>query len=120
VAILGLARLTTFLREAADRLCSLLAFIAFLFAAVLMVLSLAFPLGGDPWAAQETVRTGVVPNDYMPLTLWTHVLFVISTMLAFSALTAYGGAFLSTRVLPHGVDGQRLWTGGTGALRGHW
>ncbi len=32
--------------------------------------------------------------------LWTQALFVIYTLLAFSALVAYGGAMLSTRVLP--------------------
>jgi hypothetical protein len=37
------------------------------------------------------------------LTLWTQPLFVIYTILAFSALAAYGGAILSTRVLPHWV-----------------
>jgi hypothetical protein len=37
------------------------------------------------------------------LTRWTGVLFVIYTVLAFSALVAYGGAVLSTGVLPHWV-----------------
>ncbi len=36
-------------------------------------------------------------------TLWTQALFVIYSILAFSALAAYGGAVLSTRVLPHWV-----------------
>jgi len=57
----------------------------------------------DSWAAQETARTAALPEFYVPLTLWTHALFVIYTVLAFSALAAYGGAVLSTRVLPHWV-----------------
>jgi hypothetical protein len=44
-----------------------------------------------------------VPDSYVQLTLWTLPLFVIYTILAFSALAAYGGAILSTRVLPHWV-----------------
>ncbi len=36
----------------------------------------------------------------MPLILWTHALFVIYTVLAFSAMVAYGGAVLTTHVLP--------------------
>jgi len=60
----------------------------------------AVPLSIDPWAAQQMARTGVMPDYYVPLTLWTQALFVIYTLLAFSALTAYGGAMLSTRVLP--------------------
>ncbi len=54
----------------------------------------------DPWAAQELARTGVMPDYYVPLTLWTQALFVIYTLLAYCALVAYGGAMLSTRVLP--------------------
>jgi hypothetical protein len=103
VMLLGLAMLTTLLWDAGDRVFSPLALIAFLFGAMLMVIFLAFPLGVDPVAAQETARTGVVPGYYMPLTGWTHALFVIYSILAFSALAVYGGAVLSTRVLPHWV-----------------
>ena len=103
VMLLGLAMLTTLLWDAGDRVFSPLALLAFLFGSVLMVIFLAFPLGVDPVAAQETARTGVVPNYYLPLQEWTQVLFVIYSVLAFSAIAAYGGAMLSTRVLPHWV-----------------
>jgi len=103
VTLLGLVMLTTLFQEAGERIFSLLALIAFLFGDVLMVIYIAFPLGVEPLAAQETVRTGVVPDYYVQLTLWTQPLFVIYTILAFSALAAYGGAILSTRVLPHWV-----------------
>ena len=103
VTILGLALLATQLRDAGDRAFSQLGLIAFVFGAVLWVIILAFRLGIDPWAAQQTARTGVLPDYYMPLTLWTQTLFVIYTVLAFAALVAYGGAVLSTRVLPHWV-----------------
>jgi hypothetical protein len=103
VTLLGLAMLTTLLWEAGDRTFSYLALIVSLFGDVLMVIYLAVPLGIVPSAAQETVRTGVVPGYYVQLTLWTQPLFVIYTILAFSALAAYGGAILSTRVLPHWV-----------------
>ena len=103
VMLLGLAMLTTLFWDAGDRVFSPLALIAFLFGSVLMVIFLAFPLGVDTVAAQESARTGVVPGYYVPLTLWTQVLFVIYSILAFSALAVYGGAVLSTRVLPHWV-----------------
>src|SRR5439155_3270548 len=90
-------------RDAGDRTFSSLALIASLFGDVLMVIYIAFPLGIAPVAAQETVRTGVVPDSYAQLTLWTQPLFVIYTILAFSALAAYGGAILSTHLLPHWV-----------------
>jgi len=101
VLLLGLTMLTMLLWDAGDRVFSPLALIAFLFGSVLMVIFLAFPLGVDPVAAQETARTGVVPNYYLPFHQWTQVLFVIYSILAFSALAVYGGAVLSTRVLPH-------------------
>src|SRR5712691_70508 len=103
VTLLGLAMLTMLFRGAFDRTFSYLALLASLFGDVLMVIYIAFPLGIAPVAAQETVRTGVVPDSYVQLTLWTQPLFVIYTILAFSALAAYGGAILSTRMLPHWV-----------------
>ncbi len=104
VTLLGLAMLTMLFRDAGDRTFSYLALLASLFGDVLMVIYIAFPLGIASVAAQETVRTGVVPGYYVQLTLWTQPLFVIYTILAFSVLTAYGGAILSTRVLPHWVS----------------
>ncbi len=100
VTILGLAMLTTLFWDSGDRAFSPLGLIAFAFGAVLWVIHLAFRLRIDPWAAQETARTAVLPEFYVPLTLWTHALFVIYTVLAFSAMVAYGGAVLTTHVLP--------------------
>ncbi len=103
VTALALAMLTGLLRDAGDRTFSHLGLIAFVFGAVLWVICLAFRLSIDPWVAQETAKTGEVPEFYVPLTRWTGVLFVIYTILVFSALAAYGGAVLSTGVLPHWV-----------------
>ena len=103
VTILGLAMFSSLLRDAGDRTFSQVGLIAFVFGAVLWVISLAFRLSIDPWAAQETARTAVLPEFYVPLTRWTGVLFVIYTILAFSALAAYGASVLSTHVLPQWV-----------------
>jgi hypothetical protein len=103
ITLLGLALLTTLLQDAGDRTFSYLALIVLLFGDVLLVIYVAFPLGVAPLAAQETVKTGVVPDYYVQLTMWTQPLFVIYTILAFSVLAAYGGAVLSTRVLPHWI-----------------
>ncbi|HEY6408814.1 MAG TPA: hypothetical protein VIY29_15240, partial [Ktedonobacteraceae bacterium] len=103
VTILGLTLLTILLRDAGDRMFSQLGLVAFVFGAVLLVIHMAFGLRVDPWAAQEAARTEVLPEFYVPLTLWLHALFVIYTILAFSALAAYGGAVLVTGVLPHWV-----------------
>jgi hypothetical protein len=103
VTALGLAMFTSLLRGAGDRIFSLLGLLAFAFGAVFWVISLAFRLSIDPWAAQETAKTAVIPEFYVPLTCWTGVLFVIYTVLAFSGLVAYGGAILATPVPPQWV-----------------
>lgn len=41
-----------------------------------------------------------MPGYYVPLTLWIQALFAIYTILAYCALAAYGGAMLSTHLLP--------------------
>ncbi len=99
MTLLGLALLTTLLREARDSI-SQLGLILFVLAATLWAIQCAVPLSIDPWAAQELARTGVMPGSYVPLTLWTQALFVIYTFLAYCALAAYGGAMLSTHLLP--------------------
>jgi hypothetical protein len=101
VTLLGLTMLTTLLRDARDVTFYYLALIALLFGDILLAIFIAFHLGIAPVAAQETVRTRVVPDYYVQLTLWTQPLFVIYSILAFSALAAYCEAILSTRVLPH-------------------
>jgi hypothetical protein len=103
VTMVGLALFTNLLRDAGDQVFSQVGLIAFAFGAVLWVITLAFRLSIDPWAAQETTKTEEIPAFYVPLTRWTGVLFVIYTVLAFSALAAYGAAVLSTPVLPHWV-----------------
>lgn len=100
VTLLGWAQLTMLLRGAGDRSFSSLGLIALVFGAVLWVIVLAFRLSIDFWAARETASTGVMPAFYVPLTQWTDVLFVVYTILTFLAAAAYGGALLSTRLLP--------------------
>ncbi len=103
VTILGLVLLATQLRDAGDRAFSSLGLLAFVFGAVLWIIDVAFRLSIDLWAAQEMARTAAMPDYYVPLTRWTQTLFTIHTILLFSALAAYGGALLTTRVLPHWV-----------------
>jgi hypothetical protein len=103
VTLLGLALLTTLLRQAGDHIFSHLGLILFVLGATLWLIQRAVPLSIDPWAAQQMARTGVMPDYYVPLTLWTQALFVIYTILVYCALTAYGGAVLATGVLPRWI-----------------
>jgi hypothetical protein len=93
------------------------------------VIQRAVPLSIDPLAAQELARIGVLPDYYVPLTLWTQALFVIYSLLAYCALIAYGGAILSTRLLPrwmgwlaivYGLLGLGLTGFTAGAVPGPW
>jgi hypothetical protein len=103
VTIFALALFSSLLRDAGDGVYSLLALVALVFGGVCMVIYLAFPLGVDPLAARATATTGVIPDYYQALGLWSNVLFVVYTILAFVALICFGGAVLSTDVLPHWV-----------------
>jgi hypothetical protein len=103
VTILGFALFTILLRDAGDRLFAVPALVALVLGGVCMVIYLAFPLGVDPLAAQTTASTGIVPDYYQAFSDWTNVLFVIYTLLAFVALACYGGAVLSSRMLPQWV-----------------
>ena len=103
VTILGLAMLARQFQNTGDRTFSHLGMMVFVVGAVLWVIQVAFRLSVDFWAAQEMVRTAVIPDYYVPLAHWTGMLFVIYTILTFSGLAAYGGAILSTRVLPRWV-----------------
>ncbi len=116
LTLLGLTMLTTLFRDAGDTIFSNVALIAFLFGDILLVIYIAFPLSIAPLAAQETVRTGVVPDYYVQLTLWTQPMFVIYTFLAFLALATYGGAILFTHMLPHWVGWLSIVYGLTGLV----
>ena len=104
VTALGFALLTKLLWDSGERTFSYLALIVSLFGVVLLVVHVAFWLGVNPLAGQETARTGVVPAYYEPLTVWTMALFRIYTVFAFSAIALYGGALLVSRMLPRWIS----------------
>lgn len=100
ITALGFAQLTELLWESKGRVFSHLGLLSALFGAVMVVIALAFSLGVDTLAAQETARMGVVPDYYVPLTGWTNALFQIYTVAAFLSLMLYGGALFVSRILP--------------------
>lgn len=108
ITALGFALLTRLLWDSGERTCSLLALIASLLGVMLFVIYLSFWVGVEPIAAQETASTGMVPDYYVPLTMWTTALFRIYTVLAFSALALFGGALLLSRMLPRWLSWTAL------------
>ena len=100
ITALGFTLLVRLLWDSGERTLSLLALVVLLLGVVLRVIYLAFWLGVNPFAAQETASTGVVPAYYVPLTMWTTALGRVYTVFAFSALALTGGALLVSQVLP--------------------
>jgi hypothetical protein len=101
LTLLGFAFLTTILRKAGDGVFSRIGLISFLLAVPFFLMSMAFDASIGFWAAQETVRTNLVPDLYVQLSSWSDAFFTLFTPLTFCAALAYGAAILSTRVLPH-------------------
>jgi hypothetical protein len=100
VTLLGFARLTSILREAGNRTCSLWGLIAQTLATGFFLIAMTFSRSIEYWAAQETVRTNVVPALYQQLSLWEAAIFQVYTALTFFAALMYGMAIISTRILP--------------------
>jgi hypothetical protein len=108
VTALGFALLTRLIWDSGERTFSSLALLVLWFGVVLMVIYLAFRLGVDPLAAQDTARTGVIPDYYVPMTEWTRALFRVYTVFSSAALTFYGGALLVSRMLPRWLSWTAL------------
>ncbi len=67
VTLLGFARLTTVLRDAGEHVFSSSGLLARVMASAFFLIDLTFRRSIEYWAAQETARTGVMPNVSMPL-----------------------------------------------------
>ncbi len=99
LTVLGFGAFTSVLRGAGDRLLSELGLLAYVFGAVLWIISLAFRLTLEVWAAQETSQSGVIPVGFEAWRQWAIVLFAIHMILAYLSVAAYGGALLGTGLL---------------------
>ncbi len=99
LTVLGLGAFTSVLRGAGDRLLSELGLLAYVFGAVLWIISMAFRLTLEVWAAQETSQSGVIPVGFEAWRQWAIVLFAIHMILAYLSVAAYGGALLGTGLL---------------------
>lgn len=103
VTVMGFGLLTTLLRGAGDQEFAQLGLLAVALGAVVWVIHLAARLTVDPWAARMQAQTGAIPESYTAITMWTGVLYVVYTILTFTALVLYGGAMLAATLLPHWV-----------------
>lgn len=99
ITLAGLALFTLALREAGDRVLSVLGLLAFAFGSVFWTMHVAFRLTVMAWAAEEFSRTAMSPAWFQPWRDWSGLLFGIYSVLANLALVAYGGAILETGLL---------------------
>jgi hypothetical protein len=100
LTLLGFARLAAVLRDAGDHVFSPSGLNALVMASEFILMDMTFRWSIAYWAAQETVRTNVIPELYVPLSLWDAAIFQVYTVLTFFAALAYGTALLVTRILP--------------------
>jgi hypothetical protein len=103
--VLGLAVLTTLLREAGNRTLSRLGLIMFLLGAVVWLPNMAFSLSEAIWAGQGVI-TGpgsTVLSFYEILVDWGSMLLSVYTVFAFVSMAAYGVAIARTALLPRWV-----------------
>lgn len=100
ITLAGLVLFTLAMREAGDRVLSVLGLMAFGFGAVFWTLHLIFRLTVVVHAAQEWGETSSAPEWFEPWRLWAAWLFAIYSVLAYIGLAGYGTALLKMGWLP--------------------
>ena len=116
LTVLGFGAFTSVLRGAGDRLLSELGLLAYVFGALLWIISLAFRLTLEVWAAQEAGKSGVIPVGFEAWRQWAGVLFAIHMVLAYLSVAAYGGALLGTGLLARWLGWTAIVFGLAGVL----
>ncbi len=125
--VVGSGLFTFALRDAGDRIISVIAFILWFAGLMLFLISLTFHASVTVWAGAEFARTGAVPDLYEQLRLWMNLwLQRASIPLGLLAVMGYGWAILQTGLLPRWAGwGAIGWgivnlliflPGGTGAI----
>ena len=116
LTVLGFGAFTSSLRGAGDRLLSELGLVAYVFGALLWIISLAFRLTVEVWAAQETGQSGVIPVGFEAWRQWAVLLFGIYMVLGYFSVAAYGGALQGTGLLARWLAWTAVVFGLAGAL----
>lgn len=100
LTVLALGWLTTLLRDLGNRMISQSALLLTFAGALLLVIHMAFRMGANFPVAQEMVKTGHLPNYYLPILHWVDMFFLLYSVLMICGMIAYGAALLLTRLLP--------------------
>lgn len=103
----GLAGLAVSLEESTATVLAAVAATAYLSGAVCWLASLAFRLTVVPWAAEQTVTLGEVPDGFAAYERWFGTLYCVHMLTAYAASAVLGVAVLASDDLP-------TWLGWTG------
>jgi len=90
---------------------SLMAGVVYTLGAVCWIASLAFRLTVIPWAAEETVERGDLPDGFAPLNNWSGSLYSVHMVSAYVAFAILGVVVLADGELPR-------WAGWIGIVGG--
>ena len=107
----GVFALSVALHDGTAIVLSLMAAVVYALGAVCWVASLAFRLTVVPWAAEQTVECGRLPEGFAALDGWAGSLYEVHMLSAYVAFAILGGAVLADGVLPR-------WAGWCGIVGG--
>jgi hypothetical protein len=107
----GLFGLVAVFGDAIAVVLSLVAAIVYALGAVCWVASLTFRLTVVPWAAEQTVERGDLPEGFAALDGWSGALYTVHMISAYIAFAILGAAVLADGVLPR-------WAGWVGIVGG--
>ncbi len=107
----GLAGLAVVLEGSTARVLAAMATAVYLSGGVCWIASLAFRLSVVPWAAEQTVALGRLPDGFAAYDLWAGVLYVVHMLTAYVASAVVGTAVLASNGLP-------AWLGWAGVVWG--
>lgn len=103
----GLAGLAVILEVRTAAVLSAMAAAVYVSGGVCWIASLAFRLTVTPWAAEQTVIVGDVPDDFAAYDRWAGALYCVHMLTAYVASAVLGIAVLVSDALP-------TWLGWTG------
>jgi hypothetical protein len=117
--VLGLAAVVD---EGIAVVLSLMAGIVYALGAVCWIASLTFRLTVVPWAAEQTVERGALPEGFAALDSWAGSLYAVHMVSAYVAFAILGAAVLADAQLPRwagwvGIAGGMLYAVGFLATR---
>jgi hypothetical protein len=96
----GLAGATLLPGNGTAAVLTAMAFAVYALGAVCLMASLCFRLAVVPWAAEQTVVDGAVPEGFAALNHWAGLLYVVHMASAYAAFALLGAAVLAGGDLP--------------------